>query len=225
MKYALLMLTFGLTAPAMAAPLDLGDEEEDLLGDDLLGDLTRGSTSAGEEDKKKKRGNTDDSFDTMEFDEPDDFGLLEDEPDELLRDFEEPPLSPAPMTPTGPGTIDLDVAGKEPLQDNYPVTVVAVDRDAVVVELPVLLSRSRVAVTEPFLINADIRVADTTVTTVSQVVHPASLAEFGPSFTWIKALAPVIEPMGEIAVVISTSDLEGTEVNELFTRVTPYALR
>ncbi len=227
----LIGLGLGLSAPAVAAPLDFDNEDEET--DLLLGDLERGGNAAADSKKKVKEELPDSSFGDIEFNEPEeDFDLFDDEPgelfddepDEFLGDFEEPRSAPA-AAPSGPGPIDLDVAGKEPLADNYSLTVLAVDRDAVVVELPVLVARSRVAVTEPFLVTAQVHVDGTKVTQLTQVIEPSSLAEFGPSFVYFKALAPVVEKMGEVTVTVTKSGVDGSGAVELFARATPYALK
>ena len=74
-------------------------------------------------------------------------GLPEDDP---LEDFDHPPAKdgpaasrPAPEAHAAPSGIGLPVEGHQPLAGGYPLKVVARDMDAVVVELPVLVSRNR----------------------------------------------------------------------------------
>jgi hypothetical protein len=169
-----------------------------------------------------------------------DFDLLEEDDAEPPSDFrgdvsEEDdvdvglPRAPERKTvsrpaPVGPGPITLDVAGKEPLSDNYPVNVVAVDRDSVVVELPVLVARSRVGLTEPFVLIAEAWVGPTKVSQVSQTITKEGLAEFGPSFVFVKLLAPVVEKTGEVTLRVKRAKLDGTQPKDLFSRATPYAL-
>ena len=204
------------------------DPEEDLFFDN---DLDRDRKSAKDEEY------SDGGFD---FEEPEEeFDLLEDGigEEDAVEDFESfdafgdpeedfdmlgedpaPRRKPAAAAPAGPGPITLDVAGKDPLADNYPLSVVAVDRDAVVVELPVLVARSRVGHEEDFTLTARVMVGDEVVNQVSQLVSKASLAEFGPSFSWFKMLAPVVEKRGEVTVTV----LKGEE--ELYSRSVPYSL-
>lgn len=126
--------------------------------------------------------------------------------------------------PTGPGPIGLDHAGKEPLTDNYPLQVVNVERSAVVVELPVLVAHSSVAVDKPFALIADLFVDDDRVGRTTLLIEPASLTEFGPTFAFLKLMAPVIDKDGRVTVKVSKAQPDGTQAVELFSRTTPYAL-
>lgn len=245
-------LAFGATAPqlAQAKPIDLDAEEEEEEAEEEdpfadLGAISRGDIKAdlptiGEQTEGELI--IDDEFeepieeffegipDDDEFPEESDnpaqrerlVGNFEDLPEEGVEDdFKRPKRG----SDKGPGPISIDVAGKQPLSDNYPLEVVAVDRDAVVVELPVLLARSRVEVETGFLVYAEVYVGDERVTEVRQVVEESSVAEFGPSFAFLKLLAPVVEPQGQIKVKVFRADLDGGNREELFTRITPYALR
>lgn len=233
-RSSLLLLAFAFAAPAFAGGYDdeeafAFDDEEDLSGLDL----DRGDVKAGD---KKKAKEAPPPVDLAEEDEPlEDFDFGdEDEPDlgdfegedEPLEDFDRPAAKTATLSTSKlPGPITHDVAGKEPLADNYALTVVAVDRDAVVVELPVLIARSRVGVEKGFLVIGEVYVGTTKVAEVRQTVEPASLAEFGPSFAYLKVLAPVVEKQGEIKLVVKKANADGSGATELFTRVTPYTLR
>lgn len=187
--------------PERTGPRDLGDdpvEEFDLLDDEA------------------------------EVDEPDFLGDFSDSDDDLVIDLidPEPPArkqasSPAPK---GPGPINLEVAGREPLADNYPLQVVAVDRDAVVVELPVLVASSSNTVEEGFLLIAEVFSDDERVSRIEQRIEPNSLATFGPSFSFFRVMAPVSDKEGQVTIKVSKTDLEGQNATELFSRATPYAL-
>jgi hypothetical protein len=228
------ILALTLVTPSAYA-FDDGDEEIEIEG------LERGTVKKTDDKKKKEAASGPvlpdlDEEPVEEFDEEEDG--LEDEPDEdiQLGDFEgDEPLEDfdgpsKPKTATvakvaTPGVITLDVAGKEPLADNYALTVVAVDRDAVVVELPVLVARARAGFEKPFLLIGEVYVGKTKVGEVRQTVEAASLAEFGPSFAWMKVLAPVVDNTGDVKIVVKKANVDGTGATELFSRVTPYALR
>lgn len=242
-SFVITLLGLLLTAPAFArAPIDIDAELEDddvvaFDDDDLLDTSELGSRGGRDAEEAKKKKPTKDSApvtasddDPIEdFDIEEDEDLDEDEEDEeaTLGDFEEdaPRTRAAAASPKAPGPIDLEVAGKEPLSDNYPVSVVAIDRDAVVVELPVMLSRARAGVTESFMLIGEAYVGGQKVGEVRQLVTPQSLAEFGPTFAFLKMAAPVVEKQGEVKVVVKQAKADGTGSKELFSRVTAYALR
>ncbi len=139
--------------------------------------------------------------------------------------FEEPIAPPTPpVAAVQPGPVALDVAGKEALANNYPASIVAVDRDAVVIELPVLVAKSR-AGTEPFVLIASVFVGATKVGEVRQSFEPASLAEFGPTFAFMKVSAPVVDAKGEIKIVVAKAKPDGTGAVPLFTQTAAYQLK
>ncbi|MFK7930636.1 MAG: hypothetical protein AB8H79_20790 [Myxococcota bacterium] len=154
-------------------------------------------------------------------DDVDILGDVAEEPDDdFMPDFtaDTPRKKASRPAPKGPGAVALDVAGKEPLADNYPVSVVAVDRDAVVIELPILIGKSRVGFDSDFALGGDVYVGDTKVSGVRIDVTEASLAEFGPTFVFLKVLAPVIEKEGQVTVKVTKDG------KALFARSTPYML-
>lgn len=185
--------------PERTGPRDLGDEPVEEF--DLL--------SGEDDDDAPFLGELDDDIETI------DLGL---------SDTPATRKSVRLPDPAGPGPITLDVAGRDPLADNYPLQVVAVDRDAVVVELPVLLARSRVGTDEGFALIAEVMVDNQVVSRVVQTVESSSLAEFGPSFAFLKIMAPVLESEGQVSLKLSRAKVDGTEPTELFTRSTPYSL-
>lgn len=236
-RFALLLALSGLAIPAFAGGLDddalasgedlLADEDEDDSKPAKKGELpTRtGPKSLGDEPEEEFDLLADDVEEAEpaeflgDFNDEDDvdlgFGF---EPDEPVRK-----RASAPAT-SGPGAITLDVAGKQPLGDNYPVTVVAVERDAVVVELPVLVSTSRVGLEAPFALVAEVHSSEGKVAQSTTLINPESLAEFGPSFVFLKMFAPVMEKEGEVTVKVKKAKLDGTGGTELFSRATPYSL-
>jgi len=220
----------------------LDDETSFAFNEEDLGDLTDLKRGKVETKTKGKKG-AEDVKPQFEFEEPEEeFDLLDapdaDEPDEFLGNFEsfeeedemadsfEQPQSRRISAPAAtPGPITLEVAGKSILADNYPLSVIAVDRDAVVIELPVLVAKSRIGLEGAFQLQADVYAGDIKVAQVRQTVEKASLAEFGPSFVFLKVLAPVIEREGQIKIVVKKAGADGRGATELFSRTTPYALR
>lgn len=160
-----------------------------------------------------------------DFDEPEEsFDLLEDDFD--MDSMPEPPDAPlrsAVQAPQRIGAISLDVAGMTPLVGNYPIDIVNIDRDSVVIELPVLVARSRYELQSPFTLAFDVVANEVLVAQMKQDITAAALAEYGPSFCFAKIMVPVTEGIGDISVTVSKVDEAGASV-ELFTTVTPYAL-
>jgi hypothetical protein len=203
-----------LVLPLLAAPADARRQDEDELPE------RSGPRDMGDEPEEE--------FDLLSDDigeaEPPEFAIDE-PPDDMLGLDDEPEPQARVAMSAGPGPITLDVAGKEPLADNYPLQVVAVDRDAVVVELPVLVERSRVTLEAPFTLQAEARVGEQTITTWEQAINAEALAEFGPSFAFVKLLVPVMEPQGEVTVVVRKAAPDGSGATELFRRSTAYSLK
>ena len=231
-----LIATLALTSSTSAFAWD-----DDDPGD--LGSMERGS--AGDVDDTEGDG--------FEFEEPEeDFDLLDadvtdepkDEPsprsegemlgdfsdlgggdDDFMQDFTKVEKKKASSPAAMPGPIKLQVNGKDAWADNYPLSLLAVDRDAVVVELPVLVAKSRVGNDDGFALVAEAWVGKTKTASVVQTFTPASLAEFGPTFAFVKMVVPVVENKGEVKVVIHKAAKDGSGATEVFARTTPYALQ
>jgi hypothetical protein len=233
-RFVLLFALSALAVPALAGTDDDGLTwgEDDLLSDEdddkgaKKGELpTRsGPKSLGDEPEEEFDLLSDDTepvepafLGDFNDDEAVDLGLGF-EPDEAPRK-----RASAPST-TGPKAITLDVAGKQPLADNYALTVVAVERDAVVIELPVLVSTSRVGLDAPFVLVGEVYSSEGKVATTSTIIRPESLAEFGPSFVFLKMFAPVMEKEGEVTIKVKKTKLDGSGAADLFSRATPYTL-
>jgi hypothetical protein len=164
-----------------------------------------------------------------------DFEPLDDPLDDPLGELEGIPEKPAPAAPAAsasgsaapaplPG-IQLDVVGKTPLGDNYEPTIVAYDRDSVVVELPVLLGRSRADFDGiSYCIVVEVLSDGKKVAEARQQVTSASLAEFGPSFAFIKVLAPVTAKEGKLELRMSKASNMSAQPTQLFSRTLGYAL-
>ncbi len=205
--------------------LDFGIDEEDL--DFGGGD---GEEEPMEEDLFGLDSDPIEDFDVIE--DYDDFDAYEDPEDEPLVGLTDE-LLPEQMAAAQPveagaktATVKLDVVGKEPLADNYPAQVVAVERDAVVVELPVLLGRARAGFEGgPYWLQVDVLSGEEVVATSTQWVDRVSLAEFGPSFAFFKVLVPVQATSGELTMKVQKLDKLGSTGAPLFTRTVGYSLK
>lgn len=234
-RTALFLALSSLALPALAA-----DPGFSFDSDDAVAFAPDAKSRRGKDDLPERTGPRDlgdepvEEFDLLddeaEFDEPDFLGDVSDDSDlsiDLIDLGEAPPATrkqaSAPAT-AKPKPISLEVLGKDPLADNYPVQIVAVDRDAVVIELPVLAAQSRALVDAGFILIAELYADDDLVGKVEHRLDQNSFAEFGPTFTFFRMMAPVLETEGQITIKISKSALDGTGATELFTRATPYSL-
>ena len=202
--------------------LDFGIEEDDMDWGGVHGDQPVEEDIYGlDSDPVEDFDVMDDEFDAYE--DPDDdplVGLT----DRLGREA----MAAAVAVDAGAktATVKLDVVGKQPLADNYPAQVVAVERDAVVIELPVLLGRSRAGFEgEAYWLQLEVMAGDVVVATSTQWVGRQSLAEFGPSFAFFKVLVPVKSSAGELTMKVQQLDSLGSTGAALFTRSVAYSLK
>ena len=160
-------------------------------------------------------------LDPLSGDEDDGLGALEDAEDRALRDLE----VGAPPPAVAATSISLSVVGKTPLADNYIPKVVATDRDSIVVELPVLLGRSRADFDgTPYWLVATVSVDGVKVAESRQYVSEQSLAEFGPSFAFVKLLAPVSSTSGAAEIKVSKAKDANSAGQSLFRKAVRYSL-
>ncbi len=202
--------------------LDFGVEEDDLdFGGGSDDDPVEEDLFGLDDDPIEDFDVVDDGFDAYE--DPDDdplVGLTDQLGFEAMEQAE--PVDAGGKT----ATVKLDVVGKQPLGDNYPAQVVAVERDAVVVELPVLLGRSRAGFEGgPYWVQVDVLAGEIVVATSTQWVARQSLAEFGPSFAFFKVLVPVKSSAGELTLKVQKLDQLGSAGAPLFTRTVAYSLK
>ena len=168
-------------------------------------------------------------------DDKDEFQFDLEEDDDSMEDFSNTPApkpsvpaatraAAAASPPAAKGPLTLDFIGKKPLDDNYPLQILAMERDAIVIELPVLVARSRVAVTDGFQLIGVVFVGEKKVTEIRQLFLPQSIAEFGPTVAFLKALVPVDEASGQVAILVKQAALDGSGTKTLFGRTTNYSL-
>jgi hypothetical protein len=161
---------------------------------------------------------------------PDDAGPVE-VPDAraLLKDDDDGDdiqidLSPAkPAIPAAP-TLDLDPGTALPLSGVRDPVVVAATSEAVVVEQPVYIARTRRDTEAGFLLVTTFSVGGTKEAEVRQVVQSQSLAATTATWAFPKATVPVTAPSGTVTVQVATAALDGTEVTPLFTKTVAWHL-
>ena len=154
----------------------------------------------------------------------------DEEPEEAFDLFEEPGFEDAEtIAPVGvpsmftPGPIPLAVAGLTPLQNNYPIKTVHSDGEALVLEVPILVSSDGGDFTGPISVRTEIWIAEELIGAVSQTVTDAMIREGAPTFLFPKLMIPVPEAMGELTAKVYK--VESDTETLLFSRISPYALR
>ena len=166
----------------------------------------------------------------------DDFALEEE--DEDFGDWEEaaPPEErdpgradvsrrAAPSMGQGATSLPYSVVGKEPMADNYEPSVVFVDRDAVVVELPVLIARNPGDYAgRSFWLVGEIYVDGMKVAETRQQVSKTSIATAGPTLAFVKMLAPVPAETGTLELRVGQSSSAGGAPTAMFSRQVSYQL-
>jgi hypothetical protein len=203
--------------PDLGEDPDWDREEDPDLGDDPPEDL---DGPIGDPDEPGfDEDPPEDSVRTARMSSP---GDLED-PDESARSDRRPPKA-APAKPAGPARLDLSTDDMEVLGGGYDFSVVAVDLDAVVVELPVLVARSGSDFAgEDFWVVAEFLLGDTKVGEARYLVTQAGIADLGPTIVWVKQHVPVVEERGTIQVKVSRQGGEDPPQN-LFSKSAPYKL-
>ncbi len=153
--------------------------------------------------------------------------LTDDPLDDFPSERKKPAATPAPKAaaaPAGPARLTLKVADKDPLTGAFPAGVVAIDVDAVVVELPVLVARSGGDFKGgEFWLVAEVLVGGKKVGEARHLVTKAAIADLGPTVVWLKQHVPVIDPKGDITVKVSRIDGEDPPA-ALFTKKAAYKL-
>ncbi|HJN72500.1 MAG TPA: hypothetical protein QGF58_01085 [Myxococcota bacterium] len=129
----------------------------------------------------------------------DDFDLFDSEEDDDFADFRIVSIPVAQTLPYGS-------AGQVPLSGNYDASVVHVDRDSVVVELPVLVGRSPADFEGAYWLVGEVFVDGNKVGETRQMVTASSLAMNGPTVAFLKLQAPVASTDGNVEVKVSKDD-------------------
>lgn len=185
------MLAIALTwlaLPAAAAPPDDFPEEEEEL--DL--DLPSRPVPADDED--------------WGFDTKTKARIASDEDDPGMVDFVAAEKKKAPP----PTWFHLDPTGREPLADDWDIQVLSLSPDFVVVELPVLVARTRAefAAAHPggLLLVGEIGSGPHRVRQ-EHVVKAESVYESAPTWVFLKTALPIREASGPVSYRVATAEL------------------
>ena len=206
-----LLLSLLLAAPSFAQ-----DEDEDEFDFLLEGDKAAAAKAAA----KIKA-------DDFALDEEEDFGDWEEAPtpEERSPDAGDVKRRSAPSVGQGASAMPYSVVGKDPLADNYEPAVVFVDRDAMVIELPVLVARNPGDYAgRSYWLVAEIYADGMKVAESRQQVSKTSIATAGPTLAFIKMLAPVPAATGTLEVRVGQSTSAAGAAEPLFTRLVSYQL-
>lgn len=187
----------------------LADEDDDLFKDD------------------GKKGKNADVPDASSFRDEDDIEIPMYTPPPPAEDKEKD-LSAFvnPATTVGSTTkMPLDVVGKDVLGDNWSPTVVIADKDAVVVEIPVLYARNRgefdgVA----YWLVAETYADGKKVAEQRVMVTRDAIADKGPSIQFFRMFTPTSAAAGVIEVKVGKATSAAGKPTLLFTRSVNYKL-
>ncbi|MCB9759773.1 MAG: hypothetical protein H6739_08010 [Alphaproteobacteria bacterium] len=216
-----MLALFTLSAPALAGDAvafedDDGEEEFDFLKQGK--EAAKNKEAAISADDFSSYDAEDEEFSDFKLAAPPPPADTDVEPVEIERGQARIGTSKATKLP-------YDIVGKDALADNYPAQVVHVDRDAVVVELPVLITREASAfdgvgywlVTELY--------ADGMKLTESRTqISRAAIAQSGPTLVFVKLLAPVPSPTGTLELRVGRATSGAGKPQSLFTRTVDYAV-
>lgn len=224
-------------APSPDEDLDVDSllDEDDFFAEERRPRVT--AEESGLDDLDLDLGDPDDVRADLDLDDMDDFGDpgleplgLEDPDEDLgdLRGFDAELLDEA-EAPTVDGRevkladYGLDMDSARALGDNFEIDLVERGPDAVVVELPVVITaRSADYLGEKSWIVARFYVNGSRAGEQRHIVHPTTIAEAGPTIVWIKGHLPVpVGTRGEVEIQVVQEFMDGEEM-DLFTKVRRY---
>lgn len=215
MRHALLMLLALGAGPAIAAdpassaPAVAADDDDDLFKDD-------GET----------KGNNADIPDATSFKDEDDMDIPTFSAVKAVDKEKDLSAYVDPRATVGSSTkMPLDVVGKDVLGDNWGPQVVVADKDAVVIEMPVLYARNRGEFDGVgYWLVAEAFADGKKVAESRMQVNTDAIADKGPSVQFFRLFAPVPAAAGVIVVNVSKAASASAKPTLLFTRSVNYKL-
>lgn len=203
---ASLTLGIGTAAAQESSDVLLADEEEDLFKDNS---------------QKPK-----DQVDASQFADEDDIKIDVSVPvktkpaEEDLSAYADPKLTMAPNT-----KMPIDTVGKTALGDNWAPQIVIADKDAVVIEMPVLYARSKSEFDGViYWVVVEAYADGKKVSEARMQVSRDSMADKGPSIHFFRLFAPVQSASGLIELRVGKSMGPAGKPAPLFTRSVQYKL-
>lgn len=201
----------------LAGPAIAQDEEEE----DEFGFLDEGDEAAAKTAAEAIHA------DDFTIDEEDDFGDWEEAP-AIERDPGPAPEMGRRNTSIGTNkatALPYSVVGKSPLADNYEAQVVFADRDAVVVELPVLVARNPSDFEgRAYWLVGEVYADGMKIAESRQQVTSNAIAQAGPTIAFVKMLVPVPAETGELELRVGRTTSAAGTPDTLFSRQLAYKL-
>lgn len=119
----------------------------------------------------------------------------------------------------------LNLDDKVPLADNWPPQIVYTDKDAVVVEIPVLYARSRAEFDGiAYWLVAEVYADGKKVAESRMLVNRDAIAEKGPSIQFFRMFAPVSGTTGTLEIKVGKAASGAAKPTELFAKTLPFKL-
>ena len=220
-RYAL-MVALCLFAPSLAIAED-SVEELDFL-----------DMEQGEKNRKAREADRapsseiflDEEEDTPDWELPAASRVLDDEGDDPDEDLDSTGLGTAQF---GDEDIDGDpiddlspterLSIMEPLEDNFPLTLVATGNAHVTVELPIIVAQGATDFEgEAYWVVAELWVNGNAISEGRHLVTENSIADSGPSKVWFKLEAPAEGPEAQVEVRVFQQGVRSTRAQPLFSR-------
>lgn len=202
--------------PAVLLLLSVGTARAEDEDDDLF------------KDTSSDTGKKSDEVDAKSFTDDDDLGIptFTVEPPKPKASEKDLSAFTDPSKTIGASTkMPVDAVGKTVLADNWAPTLVVVDADAVVVEMPVLYGTDRKTFDGVAYWLVAEAYADGKKVAESRVwVATDAIADKGPSVQFFRLMAPVSAPNGVIEVKVGKASSAAAKPSLLFTRSVPYKL-
>ncbi len=119
----------------------------------------------------------------------------------------------------------LEVVGREVLSDNWPATIVYVDKDAVVVELPVMYARNRAEFDGiAYWLVVEGYADGKKVSESRMLVNRDAIADLGPSIQFFRLFCPVAGAIGNLEIRVGKATSGAAKPTELFKRTVAFKL-
>jgi len=194
-----------------------GDDDDDFL-DDKSGTAKKKGENSDVPDAKSFKDDDDGGMPT--FTTPPPAAKAAPDAEKDLSAFVDPKASIKGST-----KMPVDTIGKDILGDNWAPTVVIADKDAVVVEIPVLYARSRAEFDGVgYWLVAEVSADGKKVAESRVYVTRDAIADKGPSIQFFRMFAPVPGASGMLEITVGKAPSGAAKSVPLFKRTVTYKL-